>query len=151
MQTLIKWIALAGKIIAAVAWLGVAQVMVSLDLSDLLATSQPMYRDAPEDWGTPAFYWRTSIKVLVICGCFVLSALPNRWLVSRRPVFWMVLIFTLVPMANFLAALSKIHEASDLLWAFFGAIVLSPLLIFLPVSLALSFWRHKKGERVTYV
>lgn len=151
MKKLIMTGALVCKIIAALAWFGMAWVKVSLDLSDLLATSQPMYRDAPEDWGTPAFYWRTSLEIVVVCGCFVLSALPNRWLVSRRPIFWGGLIFSLVPLVGFAYGFRETQNIHDIFWVPFVAVMLSPLLIFLPLSLILSRWRHGKGEKVTYV
>lgn len=153
MQTLTKWAALGCKIIAVAAWLCVGWVKVSLDVSDLLATNQPMYRDAPQDWGTPAFYWRTCLEIVVICGCFVLSALPNRWLVSRRPVFWSALVFALLPLGDFVATFSghELHSLSDVMWTVFTVVMLSPLLVFLPFSLAMSFWRRKKGEKVLYV
>jgi hypothetical protein len=149
MQPLTKWTAVGCKIIASVAWFCVACVKVKLDISDLLATTQPMYRDAPLDWGTPAFYWRTSLEVAVICGCFVLSALPNRWLVFRRPLFWPALVFALLPLGYFIATFSG--GLSDILGSAFAIVMLSPVLIFLPLSLALSFWRHRKGKRVNYV
>jgi hypothetical protein len=149
MQTLTKWTALECKIIAGAAWLCVGWFKVSLDISDLLATSQPMYRDAPQDWGTPAFYWRTSLEIVVICGCFVLSALPNRWLVSRRAMFWPALFFALLPMGYFIATFSG--SLSDIPGSAFAIFMLSPVLIFLPLSLSLSYWRHRKGEKVSYV
>jgi hypothetical protein len=150
MQQFLKLIAIVCKVVAIVAWLGVAWVKVGLDVSDLRATSQPMYRDAPEDWGTPAFYHRTYLEIFEICGYVLLAVIPNRWLISWRPVFWVALLLAFAPLGYFLATFSAIHSLSDVLWSVFAAIMMSPLFIFTPLSLILSCWRHKHGQKVTY-
>lgn len=83
MRLLLKISAWLCKIAAIVFWLGVAWVIVGLDVSNLRATSAPMYRDAPEDWGTPAFYRRTYLEVATLTAPGLIALLPNRWFVFK--------------------------------------------------------------------
>lgn len=132
------------KLTAIVFWLCVARVKVGLDITNLRATSPPMYRDAPEDWGTPAFYHRTYLEIATLLALAVLSVLPNRWLVFSPMAFSISLLIALIP---FYSIITSIAAPSDLLWM----TPLMSLFAMLPASLVLSFWRHRKGEKVNYV
>src|SRR5580704_772931 len=94
MQQFLKPFAILFKIFAIIFWLGIAVDTVPQDVSDLRATSQPSYRDAPRDWGTTAFYHRTYRKLLIIAVAFLLSVLPNRWLIFSPVTFAISLSLT---------------------------------------------------------
>jgi hypothetical protein len=149
MQQLLKPFAIACKVIAIIEWLGVAWVTIGLDVSDLRAKSQPMYRDAPQDWGTPAYYHRTYLQIFVICVLVVLAVLPNRWFVSSRPAFGISLFVSFAPLWGMIVG-SDISHFSDLIWLVILVALTSLYFSFLPLSLIFSFWRHKKGQKVTY-
>ena len=144
MRALLKIFAWLCKIAAIAFWLCVAWVKVGLDVSNLRATSQPMYRDAPEDWGTPAFYHRTHLEIATLLALATLAVIPNRWLVFSPVAFAVSLLIVLIP---FYSIITSIAAPSDLLW-------MTPLMSLcatLPLSLILSFWRRQKGEKINYV
>ena len=150
MQQLLKPFAIVCKVFAIIEWLCVAWVTIGLDISNLRATSQPMYRDAPQDWGTPAFYHRTYLQIFVVCVLVLLAVVPNRYLVFSRPVFWSSLFVALAPLWAVVAGSFPVHDLSDLFWPVVTLVLMSVYFGFLPLSLIFSFWRHRKGQMVTY-
>jgi hypothetical protein len=151
MRTLLKVFAWLCKIAAVLFWLGVAWTFIGLDISDLRATSQPMYRDAPEDWGTPAFKHRTYLQIAELVTLATLAILPNRWLVFSRVAFAISLLIALSPCCwVFYDMISSATEWSDLISNLFLAVFIMIYFIPLPFSIILSFLRHRKGEKIFY-
>jgi hypothetical protein len=150
MQQTLRPFAIACKVVAIIEYLGGAWVKINLDVSGLRATSQPMYRDAPQDWGTAAYYHRTYSEIVVICLLLLLALIPNRWLVSSRFVFWVSMLIALTPILVVVANSFSIHDLSSWLDAFIALVLMSLFFGFLPLSLIFSFWRHRRGEKVTY-
>jgi len=144
MRAFLKALAWLCKIAAIAFWLGMAWVKVGLDVSNLRATSPPVYRDAPEDWGTPAFYHRAYLEIAALTALVGLAVLPNRWLVFSRVAFALSLLMALIP---FHSIAISIAAPSDLVWM----APLAALFAVLPLSLILGFWRRQKGEKVNYV
>lgn len=146
-----KALALLCKFLAAFIWSLAALFTIARVNVDAHATEPP--RDAPADWGTPAYFHRMWLGIAVIVLVAALALIPNRWLVFSRTAFVISLIITLVPLGVVLV-LDSMHDpfmsARNYLapgaWAFVG-VVFGPL----PASLTLSFWRQHKGEKVTYV
>ena len=107
-------------------------------------------RDAPHDWGTPAYYHRTYLCIIAVTVVALLVVTPNRWLVSSRISFSIVLIIALCPLSvGLLFFISELSPGQDFMAAYFLCFML--LLIALwPMSLCLSFWRCRKGETFFY-
>jgi hypothetical protein len=144
MRELLKVLAWLCKITAMVIWLGIAWTFIGIDVLNLRATSQPMYRDAPQDWGAPAFKHRTYLEIAELAMMAVLAVLPNRWLVFSPVTFALSLLIALSPF--FYLIISSIREWSDLIFV----ALLIPLCGPLPLSITLSFLRHRQGEKIFY-
>ena len=147
MQSLLKPFAFACKILAVSVWLGIACLKIGMDISEMHATSPP--RDAPHDWGTPAYFHRTYLEIGVVSVVALLSVIPNRRLVASPLAFGLSLFVALLPFC------ALVHDWSDpfmTLGNYIDPFVLVLLFVFgaLPLSLTCSFWRHRKGEAVTY-
>jgi hypothetical protein len=136
-----KVFAWLSKIAAILFWLVVAWVTISLDISSL---NTPSHWREGDDWGTPEFHHRIYLEIAEVTTLAVLAILPNRWLVFSPVTFVMALLIALTPFYSIPGALT---EWSDLLW-------LMPIMLLfslLPLSLILSFWRRRKGEKIRYV
>lgn len=134
--TVFAWLC---KITAIVFCLYAARAGIELDVFSLQG-SQSAYRDAPEDWGTPVFKHRTYLEIAELTTLVVLAVLPNRWLVFSKVSFTVSLLVALIP---FYPAMGWLTQWSDLPFMAF--------LVPLPLSLVLSFWRQRKGEKIGYV
>ena len=132
------------KIVAAVFWLHVASVVFYVDVPNLRANAPPQYRDAPADWGTPAYYQRVWWRVAKTALMVALVLIPNRVLVSSKVVFAFALLASLIPWH---VILQKWFGGAGLSnWLFLGVVTLGAL----PASITLSYLRFQRGERVTY-
>lgn len=145
-----KILAYLCKVLAAILWVGAAYLKIALYIMDLRATTPP--RDAPHDWGTPAYYHRTYLEIIMMLSVALLAVLPNCWLVFSRLIFGASIILALVPFGVCL-----IHDWSSdpfMSWRnyldpepwIYGGFVFGPL----PLALFLSFWRQRKGAMVRY-
>lgn len=136
------------KIVAAVFWLSTASVVFYVDVPNLRASTPPHYRDAPTDWGTPAYYqrvwWRLAKTVLMVA----LVLLPNRVLVASRLAFIVsVLVAALITCQALLRVFHYFEfSTGDFLFLALKIAVLAAL----PVSLVLSYVRFQRGEIVAY-
>ena len=80
----------------------------------------------------------------------LLVLIPNRWLVLSRVLFTLVLFISLFPLLLVcLFIVQDLFSIDDFMTLYFVPfiVVLSGLW---PVSLCLSFWRYRKGERFVY-
>jgi glucan phosphoethanolaminetransferase (alkaline phosphatase superfamily) len=148
--------ALFFKIYAIILWLYLFLFKLGIAISD-----KPN-RDSPADWGTPAYFHRTWVGVLFVLILFLLSAVPNRWLVYFRVVFISSIIIALFPFfivmhdswASLLFTVPResLHPIIELLLSW-GIVIVIGLFGFapLPLSIVLSFWRRRKGQNVRYV
>ena len=148
MQSSLKPPAVACKLFASIEAIAVAWFMIGYCYYDLHSATPP--RDAPLDWGTPAYRYRMYLRIAAVAAVALLVAIPNRWLVFSRLLFSIALIVSLSP---FLFALVLIIETLSPGGDFMGAYLLFFMLLLSalwPVSLCLSFWRVRKGERFLY-
>lgn len=144
MQSRVKPLAVGCKVIATLEALGMAWFLIGSWYLDMRSATPP--RDAPLDWGTPAYYQRTYLRITVVAVMALLVVIPNRWLVSSRILFSITLLMALSPAGLFIIFFSPGH---DFMVAYFLCFML--LLTGLwPLSLCLSFWRNKKGETFLY-
>lgn len=142
--------AVAFKILAAIIWLLAAWVTTALDIAEMHSTTPP--RDAPHDWGTPAYYHRMLLKIFMVLVVALLAVVPNRWLVFSRTAFVLSLAIALLPFGVVLVHdwfSDPFMSVSNYLdfgaWAF-AICIFGPL----PLAIILSFWRKQKGGKVTY-
>ena len=75
-----------------------------------------------------------------------LSVIPNRWLVLTRTSFAVSLLLALIPLRVFIGA----RIPNDVVWIVWGLFVAFCAFGLLPLSLALSYVRLRRGEMVTY-
>lgn len=150
MQSRLKHLAMGCKICASVEWLVICWFITSMLVHELRATTPP--REAPHDWGTAAYYHRIHRSILGVSIVGLLAVIPNRWLVFSRIVFCIVLIISLLPLCFSLFVISQDFDLavsdfpnSAIVW---GGMMLSNVLW--PLSLSLSFWRYRKGEKILY-
>jgi hypothetical protein len=135
MELFLKISAFVCKILAAIIWLGSASLTIAFPTR--------------HDWGAPAFDYLD----IVLCLVAVLLAItPNHWLVSSRTAFSISVIIALLPFCLVLIhdwwsdPFMSVRNYLDPGALVFAAFIFGPL----PLSLALSFWRHQKGAKVTY-
>lgn len=148
MQSRVGPLAVGCKIFATVEALLMAWFLIGSWYLDMHSATPP--RDAPLDWGTPAYYHRTYLWIIAVAVVALLVIIPNRWLVSSRISFGIVVIIAVFPLSvGLLFVISELSPSQDFLGAYFLFLML-PLLGLWPVSLCLSFWRHRKGERFLY-
>jgi hypothetical protein len=150
MKKSLKTAAFVSKILAVIVWLGMALLTIGVDISEMYAPRPP--REAPPDWGTPAYFHRTYLDMALVLVVAVLSIIPNRRLVLSPRAFSLSLLVALLPLC-----VALIHTFSDppniygrdsfdlVVWAFVIVLFGS-----LPLSLTLSFWRNRKEQEVTY-
>jgi hypothetical protein len=143
--------ALVCKILAVLYWLAAAWFLLNFDVRDMQAASPPQYREAPRDWGTPAYYRRTFFTIAQTAILLVLALTPNRLLVCSRFRFGVAFTLALVPLARVLFGLefSFCGVGEVIMSSFMLAFILgmfSPL----PLSLLFSFIRRQKGETISY-
>ena len=139
------------KILAIVFWLGSAWFVLNFDVRDMRAASPPQYRDAPRDWGTPAYYRRTYCHIAETAVLLLLALTPNRLLVCSRIGFGVALAIALIPLVRLLFA-------SELPFGGVGEVILSGFVLMmivgmfspLPLSLLFSYLRRQKGETISY-
>ena len=122
----LKWLALAGKIVAIAVWIVVPWVLGSYHHYDEHHT---------------VYLVQNSLLA-------VLSLIPNRWLVFSRTSFVIFLLLTLLPFDVFLPL--SVFRGVD-----FGMIAAGLMMSFclfapLPLSLIFSRMRWQRGERFTY-
>ena len=135
MRVFLKILAWLCKIAAILFWSLEALVKIGFDVANSLGSA---------GLGTPGSFQGTYFEIAIMSALFVLAILPNRWLVFSPIAFVISLLISLIP---FYPLLSSMRVLSDLSW-------MAPLIIFfglLPLSLILSFWRRRKGEKVGYV
>jgi hypothetical protein len=140
MRLFLKVFAWLCKIAAIVFWLVEAAVKIDFDISNLRESSHW----SGEDWGTPTYEHRIYLEIATLIALAVLAVLPNRWLVFSSVTFAIALLIALIPFCQIFGSLT---EWSDLLWM----MPLMSLFALLPLSLILSFWRQRKGEKIGYV
>jgi hypothetical protein len=140
MRKLLKIAAWFCKIAAIVFCFNAALAGIELEIADLHGNGGHWRDPAPDDWGTPAFKLRTYLEIAELITLSVLAILPNRWLVFLRTVFAVSLLIALVPFYQF-------GWPTDWEELFFDLLFLT----LLPLSLILSFWRRRKGEKIGYV
>jgi hypothetical protein len=146
MQSSLKPPAVACKVLASIEAIAVAWFMIGLDVNLLLATTPS--RDAPDDWGTPAYDHRLYVSIAITSLIAVLVVVPNRWLVFSRAVFGPSLIVALLPLCFSLFLIcSLFRELFET--AMFGAIMIL-LSAPWPLSLIISRMRLRRGEIFTY-
>jgi len=147
MPSRVKPLAVGCKIFASVEGLASAWFLIGSWYFDMHSATPP--RDAPLDWGTPAYYHRTYLWIAVVGIVALLVTIPNRWLVSSRLLFGIVLIVSLLPLL-----LVWFFMVQDLLSVDFMTAYFLPFIVLLsglwPASLCLSLWRHRKGQRFLY-
>ena len=123
-------------------------VIVGFDILQMTAPHAP--RDSPNDWGTAAYYIRTSLQIALMLVVASIAIAPNRRFVRSPLLFGAAFSFSLVPFGFLLAM-----EIRDLLATnppgdfWFGwALLLSSAL--LPISLGWSFWRYCRRAKLGY-
>lgn len=141
MRTFLKVFAWLCKIAAIVFWLGAACAITSLDISSL---RMPSHWRESDDWGTPEYHHRIYLEIVILTMLAVFALLPNRWLVFRP---WIFAISLLVALSPIFELMTSVTEWSDLIWVVLVVVMISPL----PLCIILSFWWHRKGEKVGYV
>lgn len=150
MHVFLKVAAIVCKIFAAIEWLALGYFFIGLSLRKMLATEFP--REAPSDWGTPAYYYRTCFSILVIFILTLLAVAPNRWLVRSRVIFLMSLLVAFLPACLFVASIVRGagYYPFDSVRNLLNPVRLGMTIIIcvpLPLSLILSFYRRRdKGE-----
>ncbi len=148
MQSRVRPLAVGCKIFATMEGLALAWFLIGSWYLDMHSATPP--RDAPLDWGTPAYYHRTYLSIFVVAVVTLLVLIPNRWLVSSKVLFSVVLVIALLPfLLALLFVVQDLSSVHDFMTAYF-----LPFMLLLsglwPVSLCLSFWRYRKGERFMY-
>lgn len=146
---ILKHLALGFKIPVAIIWFGGALVAISFAFGEMHMSSPP--RDAPHDWGTAAYFHRTYLRILILSGLALFSVAPNRWFVFSPIAFCIAILIALFPLAFSLA--QTFSEPFNTIGVVFAPSNLIFMLIFfgpLPLSLTLSFWRRRRGEKVGY-
>lgn len=148
---LVKAAAVTCKVLAVVVWLSTAWLVFSFDFQDLRASSAPQYRDAPVDWGTPAYVHRTYFRIAEVALLSLLALMPNGILTSSRTAFAISLALALVPFRIFFATQFSFRGIGELLLAGFAVAGMLGMLTPLPLSIIFSFVRRRRGETVRYV
>ena len=150
MQSSLKPPAVACKVLASIEAIAVAWFMIGLDVNLLLATTPN--RDAPDDWGTPAYDHRLYVSIAITSLIAVLVVVPNRWLVFSRAVFGPSLIVALLPLCFSLFLIcSEFHILSyQLFETAMGGAIMILLSAPWPLSLIISRMRLRRGEIFTY-
>ncbi len=147
MQSRVKPLAVGCKIFATLQGLASAWFLIGSWYADMHSATPP--RDAPLDWGTPAYYHRTYLSMVVVVLVALLVVIPNRWLVCSRVLFSIVLIVSVLPLLFVLLLLVGDLSSVDFMTAYFIPFILLFSALW-PISLCLSFWRHRKGEKFLY-
>ncbi len=148
MPSRVKPLAVGAKIFATIEALGVAWFFIGSCYLDMTAATPP--RDAPPDWGTPGYYHRMCLHIIVVAFAALLVAIPNRWIVSSKIFFGLVLLIAVSPLLLcVLLVVSAPASGSDFMTAYFICLMLLAIGLW-PLSICLSFWRHRKGETFLY-
>jgi len=145
-----KQFALMFKVLGAIFWVGAALLMINWDIQEMHSSTPP--RDAPRDWGTLAYFHRTCLEILVMSVVALISAAPNRWFIFSPIAFCISLFITLFPLGFVLV--ENLSQPFNTVGIVFAPANLLPMIIFfgpLPLSLTLSFWRKRRGEKIAYV
>src|ERR1035438_176066 len=116
-----KTAAITCKVLAILIWLGSAWFVLNFHVRDLRSPSPPYYRDAPVDWGTPAYLHRTCFHIAETALLTLLALVPNRILVSSRIAFGISLAAALIPL--------RIVFATDLSFGGIGEALLSVFVV----------------------
>lgn len=141
MSLFLKILAWFCKIAAILFWGLEATVKIGFDVVNLREAAG-QWADA--DLGASGFFRQTSLEIILLLALLLLAVLPNRWLIFSKAAFAVSVLIALIP---FYPLFSSLTQWSDLLW-------MLPLIAFfslVPVSLAISFWRRHRGEKVGYV
>ena len=131
-----KTFAVTIKILAGILWVSIASFRIG---SDIMGRHSSDYR------------WVFLELVLLLVLAF-LAVAPNRWFVVSRRAFATSLFFALFPFCV-VVVYDWMSRPSISVGDFFQPIALVNAAITfcpLPISLALSFWRQQRGERVRY-
>lgn len=143
--------ALVCKFLAIVYWLAGAWFLLNFDVRDMLAASPPQYREAPLDWGTPAYYRRTCFTIAQTAILSLLALTPNRILVCSRFRFGVAFALALVPLARVLFGSEfSFFGVGELIMSSFVLAIILGMFSPLPLSLLFSFIRRQKGETISY-
>jgi hypothetical protein len=137
-------LALTLKILAIIFWLGSAWVFMPMEISDLRATSKPMQRDTPPDWGTPTYRVRAYISIGETIALLCLSVIPNRLFVRSWWSFLAAFVVAYFP-AGFVI-FNSLGGGTMVFAVIISLVFYAPL----PLSLAASFWSCQKGEKISY-
>ena len=146
-----KTFAVACKILAGILWIAIAVFKISADITSLFSSVPP--RDgAMLGWGTPTYYYWVSFEVVLLLVVAFLAVAPNRWLVSSRAAFGVSLLIVLFAFSVVVVYDWKSHPSISVRDFLAPIALANAALTFgpLPISLALSFWRQQRGEKVSY-
>jgi hypothetical protein len=143
----VKPLSVGCKIFASIQAIASAWFLIGSWYVEMHSATPP--RDAPLDWGTPAYHHRTYLSMAVVAAVALLVVIPNRWLVSSRILFGILLLVSLLPLLFVLLLIVGDLSSVDFMTAYFVPFILLFSALW-PLSLCLSFWRHRKGERFFY-
>jgi hypothetical protein len=138
------------KVLGAVIWLGLAVIKINWYIDEMHMSTPP--REAPQDWGTPAYFHRTFLEILVLSVIALISVVPNRWLVFSPIAFCVSLLIALFPLCFVLVQnFSQPFNTVGIVFAPSNLVAMVFIFGPVPLSLTLSFWRQRRRETVAYV
>jgi len=143
--------ALLFKIVAIVIWLLINLYVTQNDIAEVRATSQPTYRDAPADWGTPEYKRRMYTRITVAIVLAIMAFIPNIILVFSIFAFIPAILISMFPfLYSIPLLLQNVSNTTDAMWRLIPLTLTFIVFLPLPLSIFLSWLRKKRGERVLY-